>query len=174
MAEKHNIDSYGRSLITEKEICDYLYVNPTFDYSHIKLANSKKYNSAIDARYFDWHKLSSLDSIDITPEQWHDQNQNTWLMPQEYKNFDIVKWVLEQCKNETELQRCAEELLLYSERDLIGFLQYLKYFVDTMRTNSIVWGVGRGSSVASFVLYIIGVHRINSITYNLDIREFIR
>ena len=35
-------------------------------------------------------------------------------------------------------------------------------------------GVGRGSSVASYILYLIGVHRIDSIKYNLDWKEFLR
>ena len=53
-------------------------------------------------------------------------------------------------------------------------LRYLRYLVDTLRANGIVWGVGRGSSVASFVLYKIGVHRINSIEHDLDFNEFMR
>jgi DNA polymerase III alpha subunit len=53
-------------------------------------------------------------------------------------------------------------------------LFYLKYLVDAMRENKIVWGVGRGSSVASYVLYLIGVHRIDSIKYDLDIKEFLK
>jgi DNA polymerase III alpha subunit len=43
-----------------------------------------------------------------------------------------------------------------------------------MRKHNIVWGVGRGSSVASYVLYLIGVHKINSMYYDLDIEEFLR
>jgi len=53
-------------------------------------------------------------------------------------------------------------------------LKWMKYFVDTCRTNRVVWGVGRGSSVASYVLYLIGVHRIDSMKYNLDWQEFLR
>ena len=53
-------------------------------------------------------------------------------------------------------------------------LRFLVYFTDTLRDKNIVWGVGRGSSVASYVLYLIGVHRINSIRYNLDITEFLK
>jgi DNA polymerase III alpha subunit len=48
------------------------------------------------------------------------------------------------------------------------------YLVDFMRENKIVWGVGRGSSVASYVLYLIGVHKIDSIQYDLDWTEFLR
>jgi DNA polymerase III alpha subunit len=53
-------------------------------------------------------------------------------------------------------------------------LQYLKYLVDTMRSNNILWGVGRGSSVASFVLFLIGIHRINSLYWDLSIDEFLK
>jgi len=53
-------------------------------------------------------------------------------------------------------------------------LQYLKYLVDIMRKQNIVWGVGRGSSVASFVLFLIGVHKINSLYYDLNIDEFLK
>ena len=63
---------------------------------------------------------------------------------------------------------------MYQERDMFDVLRYLKYLVDVMRDNKIIWGVGRGSSVASFVLYKLGVHRIDSLYYNLDIGEFLR
>jgi DNA polymerase III alpha subunit len=95
-------------------------------------------------------------------------------MPEEYKTLDIAKYVLGQCENEEEMQRAGQELLLYQERDMFDLLRYLKYLVDTMRNNNIVWGVGRGSSVSSFVLFLIGIHKINSIYYQLDFSEFLR
>jgi DNA polymerase III alpha subunit len=95
-------------------------------------------------------------------------------MPEEYKKLDIAEYVLNLCTTQAELQRVGEELLLYQERDLFDLLRYLKYFVDVMRKNSVLWGLGRGSSVASYVLYLMGVHRINSMYYDLDIREFLK
>ena len=95
-------------------------------------------------------------------------------MPDEYQTLDIAEHVLGLCQSEPELQRCGAELLLYQERDLFNLLRYLKYLVDVMTQNQIVWGVGRGSSVASFVLYKLGVHRIDSLHYNLDVTEFLR
>jgi DNA polymerase-3 subunit alpha len=95
-------------------------------------------------------------------------------MPQEYAELDIAKHILELCKTPEDLQRVAQELLLFQEQNLFPLLCYLKYLVDTMREHSVVWGVGRGSSVASYVLYIIGVHKINPIKHNLDWREFLR
>ena len=57
---------------------------------------------------------------------------------------------------------------------MINLLYYLKYLIDTMRKNNIIWGVGRGSSVSSYVLYLLGVHKVNSLKYHLDIKEFIK
>ena len=100
--------------------------------------------------------------------------QSNWLMPKEYYNFDVAKFILDQCHSDAELQRAGEELILYQERDMFNLLRYLKYLVDTMRKNNIVWGVGRGSSVASFVLLLLGVHKINSLYYDLSIDEFLK
>ena len=110
----------------------------------------------------------------VTVPEWHRQQQANWHMPQKYKQLDIAAHVLGLCTSEAELQRCGQELLLYQERDLFDLLQYLKYLVDVMTENNIIWGVGRGSSVASYVLYKLGVHRIDSMFYNLDVHEFLR
>jgi hypothetical protein len=106
--------------------------------------------------------------------EFHLTQQMSWHMPDEYKQLDIAVYILGLCVNEAELQRCGSELLLYQERDLFDLLRYLKYLVDVMTENRVIWGVGRGSSVASFILYKLGVHRINSLYYNLDIAEFLR
>jgi hypothetical protein len=106
--------------------------------------------------------------------EFHLTQQMNWHMPTEYKQLDIAVHILGMCESEAELQRCGEELLLYQERNLFDLLRYLKYLVDVMLENKIIWGVGRGSSVASYALYKLGVHRIDSLYYNLDVREFLR
>jgi DNA polymerase III alpha subunit len=111
---------------------------------------------------------------DTSVQGFHDAQQLMWHMPKEYKQLDIAAHILGLCTTEAELQRCGQELLLYQERDLFDLLRYLKYLVDVMTKNNVIWGVGRGSSVASYVLYKLGVHRIDSMYYNLDITEFLR
>jgi hypothetical protein len=106
--------------------------------------------------------------------EFHASQQLMWHMPAEYKQLDIAEHILGLCASESELQRCGEELLLYQERDLFDLLRYLKYLVDVMTNNCVIWGVGRGSSVASYILYKLGVHRIDSLYYKLDCREFLR
>ena len=110
----------------------------------------------------------------VTVEDFDHQNQGNWLMPDEYKNLDIAEHLLGLCESEAALQRVGEELLLYQSRDLFDLLRYLKFLVDLMQKNNLIGGVGRGSSVASYVLYLLKVHRIDSLHYNLDIAEFLR
>lgn len=113
-------------------------------------------------------------ALDMTVEEYDRQHSTTWFMPEKYQTFDVAKFVLDQCKTEVELQRVGDELLKFQERDLFPLLRYLKYLVDTMRKNDIVWGVGRGSSVSSYVLFLIGVHKIDSIFFDLSIDEFLK
>jgi DNA polymerase III alpha subunit len=116
---------------------------------------------------------TAVDS-DMSVEQWHKLQQSNWHMPENYKNLDIADHVLSLCQNQEQLQRCGQELLLYQERELFDLLRYLVYLVDVMKSNNIIWGVGRGSSVASYVLYKLEVHRIDSMYYDLDPLEFLR
>jgi DNA polymerase III alpha subunit len=94
-------------------------------------------------------------------EEFDERFQKKWHMPNEYKELDIAEYVLGLCKEDYELQRVGQELLLFQERNAFDLLRYMKYLVDTLRKNNIVWGVGRGSSVASYVLFLLGVHKIN-------------
>jgi len=111
---------------------------------------------------------------DISVAEFDRERQTRWFMPAEYRDTDIAQHVLDLCTTQAQLQRVGEELLLYQEHDLFDLLRYLRYLVSVMRENRIIWGVGRGSSVASYVLYLLGVHRIDSMFYDLDPREFLR
>ena len=89
--------------------------------------------------------------------------------------MDIAQHVLDLCQgDESKLQRVGKELLMYQERGLFDLLKYLKYLVDTMKDHKVIWGVGRGSSCASYVLYLMGIHKVDSMFYNLDVEEFLR
>ena len=114
------------------------------------------------------------ESRDMTLEEWDRQRQSLWFMPREYADIDIAQHVLSLCRDDVELQRAGQELLMYQARDMMDVLRYMHYLVTIMRQHGVIWGVGRGSSVASFVLYLLGVHRINSIEYDLDPGEFLR
>lgn len=104
----------------------------------------------------------------------HAKNQAEWFMPSEYQSLDLTDFFAKKCKDDIELNRVAEELALFSERKMENLLKFLIFLVDFMREKKIVWGVGRGSSVSSFCLFLIGIHRINPIKYQIPITEFLR
>ena len=170
-------NKFSELVFSEKDICDLLMQGRTID-SLKKVVVDETVNledliTQVDRPESLLTWTFPYDQETSVPE-FHAAQQLTWHMPVEYKTIDIAQHVLNLCNGEAELQRCGQELLLYQERDLFNLLRYLKYLVDVMIANQVIWGVGRGSSVASFVLYKLGVHRINSLHYNLDPGEFLR
>ena len=166
------LDEYGRVALEEDDIIDIMMTEPTVmpRTAMVKDVDLSAIRELVDEIY----DFQQYNKLDVTVPEYDALNQVNWLMPTEYKDMDIAKWILEQCETEPELQRVGEELLLFQERDLFDLLRYLKYLVDTMRANGVIWGVGRGSSVASYVLYLIGIHKIDSMYYDLSITEFLR
>ena len=161
-------------MATDTELAQLMYQYPDLNLSSFNVADPEKYNAAIAGLYLDWPVLKKTDFITDDPDYFHKTNQQMWLMPEEYQNIDIAQYVLDKCTDQNELQRAGQELLEYQRRDLFGMLCYLKYLADVAKENNVVLGVGRGSSVASFVLYVLGVHRIHSLRHNLDFAEFMR
>ena len=170
-------NNFGELIYSEDDICDLLMqahdagsmknllVDKTVD---VETAAAILDNVPLFVRY------DETAANAIGREEFDHRNQTTWFMPEEYKKLDIAEYIVGLCKTQEELQRVGQELLLYQERNLFDLLRYLKYLVDLMRENRLIWGVGRGSSVASYVLYLLGVHRIDSMYYDLDPAEFLR
>jgi len=120
-------------------------------------------------------ELKLYQSFDIDRVTFDSSLQQNWLMPDEYKNLDIEEYIISLTPPwDPEATRVAQELAAFKQRNMLDLLRWMKYFVDTCRNEGIVWGVGRGSSVASYVLFLIGVHKIDSLKYNLDWQEFLR
>lgn len=170
-----NYNCYGELIVDEHNLFDLLYTNPDLDLTKFQVENPAQFNLAVKNLHAEFDRLNAYTPIDYAGVEDFDlQHQSKWFMPEEYKNMDIANWILSRCTNEEQLQRVGQELLMYQDRNLFNLLKFMKYLVDTMRQHNIVWGVGRGSSVASYVLYLIGVHKIDSIYYQLDIKEFLK
>lgn len=106
-----------------------------------------------------------------------------WVIPNKYKDLDIRKFIQAKldAMNIQDLDyltsaclRVETELDLYAQLNLLDVLRTLIYVINTLQNNNIVWGVGRGSSVSSYVLYLLGVHDVDSIKYELDFKDFLR
>ena len=167
-------DQYGQIIYNESDLVNMVMRDATIESLNGMLVEPGVNLETASAYLEQVPELVEYAFTDMTVEEFDTMKKNTWHMPDEYKNLDIAEYILGLCDSDAKLQRCGEELLLFQERNLFDLLRYLKYLVDTLRDNNMIWGVGRGSSVASYVLYLLGVHRIDSIFYDLDAREFLR
>jgi Bacterial DNA polymerase III alpha NTPase domain len=170
-------NSYGEIVLEEQDLCDLVMQGKTLqDLSRVTVDPAVDLESLVqvleDPSVLVTWTFPSESNQSVS--DWDAVQQRHWYMPKQYQELDIAEHVLGLCATDAELQRCGHELMLYQERGLFDLLRYLKYLVDVMTENRVIWGVGRGSSVASYVLYLLGVHRINSMFYDLDVGEFLR
>lgn len=172
--ENMKINEYGEMIFSQEDVFDLIMQGKAGEMFDGMLVDEEINLSGVRDLLTKMPRFQIFSPQNINVKDWHLRNQSNWHMPQQYRDLDIAQWLFDQCKTQEEIQRVGLELLLYQERDLFSLLQYLKYLVDIMREHKIVWGVGRGSSVASYVLYLIGVHRIDSMYYDLDPGEFLR
>lgn len=160
-------DPFGNIIYQEKDLFDLMYQGKLNILKTILVERTKETERISGLNYYE-KSSQTLENFDL-------EHKSIWFIPEEYKNLDIESYILNLCAPwDPEHTRVQEELSEFKKRDMLDLLKWLKYFVDVARSNKIVWGVGRGSSVASYVLYLLGVHKINSIKHNLDYREFFR
>jgi len=101
-----------------------------------------------------------------------------WATPPEYARIDIDRLCIDALTDmgliddETYVGRLTDELDIIQEKDMGDFFRCLVWITDTMRVNDVVWGLGRGSSCASLVLYLIGVNKVDPVKYDINMVEF--
>ena len=162
------LDQFSNPIFTEQDIFEALYKGQTLSPEMFVEPNNDIQKLEDELGFKFW---KPLDDYDIPLEEYDSAMQAEWNMPDSYKNMDIEEWIYSRGGDNV---RVREELEAFKERNMLDLLRWLKFFVDTCTKENIVWGVGRGSSVASYVLFLIGVHSVDSIKYNLDWQEFLR
>jgi DNA polymerase III alpha subunit len=146
---------------TESDGIELLYSNKSL--AGVPFNNVKQFNLHADSLELE----QLVDSIEYSKQ---------FNIPQHYLKIDVEQYIrgLVATADAKRKARVEAELDLFRTRNLFSILQLLIYIIDIMRKHNLVWGVGRGSSVASYCLYLIGVHKIDSVEYDLDIREFLK
>jgi len=114
---------------------------------------------------------------------YHKQMSNTWNMPKQYAEFDRVGYfskelVRRSLNSQQYLDYLVDEIEAWSNimstESATNLWRFLHYLIATCKENDIVTGVGRGSSVSSLVLFLLGVHAVDPVKYNLNYKEFLR
>lgn len=166
-------DKFGIPILNDEDLMELIYKRkPINNVFCLDSPDVKKYNEQANSRGFE--QLNIYETPDCTVGEFDSVYQQEWLIPEKYMNMDIEQHLLGKCKTEEEIERVLMELKLFKEKNMYVVLKLIAWLVDTFRTNNIVWGVGRGSSCASYCLFLLKIHRINSIKYKLDIVEFLK
>jgi len=122
----------------------------------------------------------------LTVKETNNSLPTDWNILEKYKILPLKTYVLLQLEREVSnnnftdkeiearINRLNIELDLWAKHKMLDLLRTLIYIVDVFTENKIVWGTGRGSSCACYLLYLIKLHDVDSVLYNLDIKEFFR
>jgi DNA polymerase III alpha subunit len=105
----------------------------------------------------------------------------SWTLPDYYKYFDLNEYLfglvdlIEQDElYDQRVSRLSTEIFAFKEAKLEEVLRTLIYVVDEMKKQNVVWGVGRGSSCSSYLLFLLGLHEVDPVKYDVDLTDFIR
>ena len=97
-----------------------------------------------------------------------------WDIPLEYQKLDLDSYILKRAESmgPAYVKRAKEELEEIHSRHFGTIIKTLIFIIDELRKHNQVWGVGRGSSCASLVLNIIGVHEVDPVKFGIPKEEF--
>lgn len=139
------------------------------------------YTTALTTEIEKYNKFSSKQ---ITTKTGTRPFDFSWSFNSAYQHIDVEDFILEALEVEIQdmseeqqkqrINRTVKELSLFKKQSLVNVLRLMIYIVDSFEQKNIVWGVGRGSSVSSYVLYLIGVHDVDSVKFDLPIEDFLR
>ncbi len=168
-------DQWGRVHFHADDAIELLFCDSDITKLNIDITPEiEHYNNVCIEHDKNDYLIQSFPEPELSPEEDALKRQATWWIPEEYAALDVRAKLLSLCQTEQEIARVEQEMDMFEERNFIFVLRLMCYLVDHWRKNEVVWGVGRGSSVASYCLFLIGVHKINSLAYNLSINEFLK
>lgn len=166
----YTIDEFGRAVVTSDGLFELWFSGEqTDDVTVLMDEEVERYNRQCIQHGKDEHLIKPP-----AEPLSHEQRLSQWTIPEQYQQIDVRNWCLMRCSRSDEIERVEKEMKLYEARGMLPVLRALIYMVDALRARNILWGVGRGSSVASYVLFLLGVHRIDSIRFGLDVEDFLR
>lgn len=173
MDTKISIDSNKRFITSEQDLINILLndrsVNEVYVNDEALVDDFNQKNEEYFGLDYCLRKVE-----DQSFEQFHQEKASTWFIPDKYKHIDVLEYLLNKVSLPDQIERVNYEYQLYKEKNLLDILRLMIYLVDHFRENNILWGVGRGSSVASYILFVIGINRVDSLKYDLDVTEFLK
>lgn len=171
------IDDYGRVVLKVDELIEHIFngedINGCYVFNTSEYEKYLKTCDMFDEQPVKLKRFKDLKSK-YTKKSYLRECSEEWLIPEEYMQIDLIDYFLDKCKTKEEKERVILELNEFVQLGNIKIINVLIYLVDVMRKNNIVWGVGRGSSVSSYLLYLVGLNKINPLEYDIDYKEFFK
>lgn len=102
----------------------------------------------------------------------------SWVTPESYNQIDVPEYCIDMLTHRglqddpDYVNRLELELERVEQTGMADFIRCLLWITDTMRENNIPWGLGRGSSCASLVMFLIGVNKVDPVRYDIPMEEF--
>lgn len=164
------IDEDGNVIYNHQGLLDYLYKYKNFPETILYLddIDAEKYNKYVE--YYNEDNYLKLP----TQLKNHKERQENWFYPKEYDSINLEEYFLNKCQTEIEKERVLLELREYKRTNMEKLLRFAIFFMDYIHEKKYVIGIGRGSSVCSYCLFLINLHMIDSIYYDLDIKDFLK
>lgn len=108
----------------------------------------------------------SSDIEDVHMESSHEQST---------EDLNELIRVLGNCSrfssDEMFLDRIEKELDFFWRTGNIGFVSKTYELINRFKEDGVVWGVGRGSGCSSLVLYVLEVHDVDPLLYDIGFHE---
>jgi len=110
----------------------------------------------------------------------------SWNIPNNILKIDLLDHILSKLDDELSENnfskqeiierenRVAMEYEIFTQHNFHSLLYTILYVINKFEESHTVWGVGRGSSTSSYILYLMGLHDVDSVLYELDFNEFIK
>jgi DNA polymerase III alpha subunit len=107
-----------------------------------------------------------------------------WNLPPEFLSLNVEEHVsvvfgerlsalkYDAMQEEAAFNRVVLELSKFKEHNLYDLLRAIIFILHRFRETNQVWGVGRGSSCASYVLFLLGLHVVDPIEFDVPFEEF--
>jgi len=155
---------------------------PSYIFQGVKIQDLAITHDGHDLEVFNKY-VTKAERISIKTEIDEDRlrTAGTWLIPDEYKYLDVreflislVNEIVEDDLYDERVARLVHEIERFEQAEMFQLIPVIKFVLDRFRENGVIWGVGRGSSCASYIFYLMGLHEVDPVSCEIDLEEFLK
>jgi len=145
----------------------------SFSYAR-RILNGEPVDGVLVMRDVHSDKFESLNGISISSELVDFDPEP---LPHEHTDDELSELIqyIERSERfmgtDDEIDRISLELDYFIRTLNIPFILECKKLIDKFKEDDIIWGVGRGSSCASYICFLLEINDVNPIKYNIPFNE---